>query len=51
MPNPRKGEKEKDYLNRFMNSEEAKRDFPDPKQRAAVAHSKYRDRGKKKERR
>ena len=39
MPEPRKGEKKSDYINRFMGSAEAKRDFPDPKQRVAVAHS------------
>ena len=44
MPNPRKGEKRKAYVNRFMNSDEAKADFPKPSQREAVAHSKWRKR-------
>ncbi len=48
MPSPRKGESEKDFVNRYMNSAEAKRSFPDAKQRAAVAHSTYRNRNKKK---
>src|SRR3972149_1222641 len=43
MPNPKKGESQADYVKRFMGSEEAKRDFPDEKQRLAVAHSKYRE--------
>lgn len=47
MPNPKKEESESEYVSRFMNSEEAKRDFPDEKQRAAVAHSKWKRRKKK----
>ena len=42
MPNPIKGESEKDYIKRFMQSEEAKKDYPDYKQRLAVAFSKFR---------
>lgn len=42
MPNPKAGENEKDYVARFMSSEEAKRDYPDQKQRLAVAYSKFR---------
>jgi hypothetical protein len=43
-PSPRKGESEVDYVSRFMGSDEANRDYPDPKQRAAVAYSMYRSR-------
>jgi hypothetical protein len=47
MPNPKKGERRAAYISRFMDSEEAKADFPKPKQRAAVADSKWRNRKKK----
>lgn len=47
MPNPRKGEKRGKFVARFMASAEAKRDFPDQKQRAAVAYSKWRKKGRK----
>lgn len=43
-PSPKAGESEKDYIARFMGSEEANRDYPDPKQRAAVAYSMFRSR-------
>ena len=46
MPSPRKGEKEKDYISRCMSSEEAKRDFPDSKQRVAFCHSKWENNSK-----
>ncbi len=42
MPNPRKNESQKEYIARYMSSEEAKKTFPDEKQRLAVAYSKYR---------
>lgn len=41
MPKPNKGESEKDFIARFMSSEEAKKDFPDQKQRLAVAYSEW----------
>lgn len=41
MPKPNKGESEKDFIARFMSSEEAKKDFPDEKQRLAVAYSEW----------
>lgn len=44
MPRPNAGESEQDYVSRFMGSAEAQRDFPDEAQRAAVAHSMYRER-------
>jgi len=47
MPNPKKGEPTKKFVSRFMGSSEAKRSFPDSKQRAAVAYSKARKRGRR----
>lgn len=41
MPSPNKNEQKTDYISRCMSSEEAKRDFPDSKQRAAFCHSKW----------
>jgi|GEM_PF-5408646 len=38
MPRPRKGEKKKEFVARYMASEEAKQTYPDPKQRYAVAN-------------
>jgi len=43
-PSPRSGEAEGDYVSRFMASAEAQRDYPDQKQRLAVAYSMYRER-------
>ncbi len=45
MPRPAKGESEQEYVSRFMDSTEAKRDYPDTKQRAAVAYSMWREKG------
>ena len=42
-PSPRKGESEKEYVSRFMGDAEAVRDYPDVKQRAAVAHNWWRE--------
>jgi hypothetical protein len=44
---PKKGEKTKDFVGRFMGNETATNDFPDVKQRAAVAYQTYRDTKKK----
>jgi len=44
---PKKGEKSKDFVGRFMGHETAVKDFPDQKQRAAVAYQTYRDSKKK----
>lgn len=44
---PKKGETEQEYVSRFMGSKQANKDFPNQKQRAAVAYSKFR--GKKEE--
>lgn len=46
MPSPNKNEKQKEYIARCMSSEEAKRDFPDSKQRVAFCHSKWENKGK-----
>jgi len=45
MPAPRQGETRQDYVSRFMASAEAKRDYPDEKQRAAVAYSMWGEKG------
>lgn len=48
MPQPRKGEKEKSYIGRYVADQRAKKDFPNVKQRLAVAYSEYaRAHGKK----
>ena len=41
MPNPVKDETKEEFVARFMESAEARRDFPDQAQRAAVAYSKW----------
>jgi len=46
MPRPVKKESQKDFISRFMSSEEAKADYPDEKQRYAVAMSMWRRRDK-----
>ena len=46
MPSPNEGEPKKDYVSRCMSSKEAKRDFPDQKQRVAFCHSKWSNKGK-----
>lgn len=38
---PKPGEKEADYVSRFMGTKRAKKDFPNQKQRLAVAYSKF----------
>lgn len=47
MPRPKKNESEKEFVARYMASKEAIKDFPDQKQRAAVAYSEYKDYKKK----
>lgn len=47
LPTPKKGEKSKDFVGRFMGHEEANKAFPEQKQRAAVAYQTYRDAKKK----
>jgi hypothetical protein len=48
MPSPERKESQKEFVARYMASREARRDFPDAKQRAAVAYSEYLHKGKKK---
>lgn len=50
MPKPKKGERKQEYVQRFMRSKEAVRDFPDPKQRYAVALSMWEQEMKKRRR-
>jgi len=47
MPDPRPGESEKAFVDRYMASEEAQKSFPDPQQRLAVAYSKRQKHHKK----
>ena len=47
MPYPNKSEKKSDFIKRFMSSPEAKKDYPDEKQRYAVALSLWKKKGKK----
>jgi hypothetical protein len=49
MPDPNKQETKEEYVKRFMQSEEAKKDYPDEKQRLAVANSKWKQKSKHKE--
>lgn len=49
MPKPKPGEKESDFVSRFMGDAEMIKDYPDQKQRAAIAYDVY-DRAKKKRR-
>lgn len=44
MPNPKRGEKQSDYIKRFMRSKEARRSYPDREQRSAVAYGKWKKR-------
>jgi hypothetical protein len=46
MPKPNPGESREAYVARFMSSAEAKKDFPDEKQRLAVAYSEYKRQNK-----
>lgn len=43
IPTPRADETEQEFVNRFMGNDTAISDFPDEKQRAAVAYRTYRD--------
>ena len=47
MPEPTKGEKLSDFVAKYMGSKKANKDFPDQKQRAAVAYSTFREKKKK----
>lgn len=48
MPSVEKGEKLSDFVSRYMGSKKSRKDFPDQKQRAAVAYSEFREAKKKK---
>lgn len=41
MPDPRSGESRQEFVSRCMGDAEARRSFPDQKQRAAFCHSKF----------
>ena len=43
MPEPQKGEPLNKFVSRYMGSKRAGKDFPNSKQRAAVAYSEYRE--------
>lgn len=47
MPAPKRGESLQKYVSRYMASMKARKHFTDPKQRAAVAYSEYRQAHKK----
>lgn len=46
MPKPNEGEKLQAFISRFMSSEAMKAEYPDHKQRLAVAYSTWRDSGR-----
>ena len=41
IPKPKSGEKKNEYTNRFMSNETMKKDYPDNKQRIAIALSEF----------
>lgn len=43
MPDPRRGESKEEFIARYMASAEARRDYPDEKQRYAVAQSTWKE--------
>lgn len=48
MPEPSGGEKLSSFVQRYMGSKKANKDFPNQKQRAAVAFNSYREAKKNK---
>jgi hypothetical protein len=48
VPEIQKGEKLNAWVSKYMGSKKANKDFPDQKQRAAVAYSEWREKKKKK---
>jgi len=48
MPVPNQGESKEDFVKRFMSSKEAKKDYPDEKQRLAVAYQFWKKHSKQK---
>jgi hypothetical protein len=49
MPKPNKGESREEFVSRYMSDPKAKKDFPDEKQRLAVAYSEYKKNQKSEE--
>jgi len=49
LPSPRKNEDKNRFINRCMESETMKREFPDTDQRVAVCHDRWRKRDREKE--
>ena len=47
MPEPSKGESLSSFIGKYMGSKKARKDFPEQKQRAAVAYSEFREKKKK----
>lgn len=43
MPSPRKDEKERQFISRCVSSNEAKKSFPDQKQRIAFCYSQWKN--------
>jgi hypothetical protein len=48
MPEIQRGEKLNEWVSKYMGSKKANKDFPDQKQRAAVAYSEWKEKKKKK---
>lgn len=48
MPTPTANESKEEWISRCMASEESRKTFPDPKQRAAFCYSKWEQKNKKK---
>ena len=46
IPKPKRGESKDEYVHRFMRNDAMKREYPDIKQRLAVAYSEWRGRHK-----
>jgi hypothetical protein len=46
MPKPKPGDKEQDFVSRFMANPEMIKDYPDEKQRAAIAYQTFRGKSK-----
>ena len=46
MPSPRKDEKERQFISRCVSSNEAKKSFPDQKQRVAFCYSQWKNKSK-----
>ena len=46
MPSPHNGETQTKFISRCMSNEEAKRSFPDQKQRVAFCHSKWKNKSR-----